>query len=59
MNSSDSEEGDELVQLGPKFMASIHHDGQIAYRQRDMAPRAFVVEHKRPRARRPVPSPPS
>ena len=59
MNYTDTEEGNELVQLGPKFMASIHHDGQIAYRQRDKAPRAFIVEHKRPRARRPMPSAPS
>ena len=59
MNSSDLDKGDEQVQLGPKFLASIHHDGQLAYRQKDRSPRAFVVEHKRPRGRRAAIIPPA
>ena len=48
MNSSDIKDADERALLGPKFMASIHHDGQLSYRQRERHPRAFLVERKRP-----------
>ena len=48
----DSDSDSEMM-LGPTFLATArHYDGQLAYRKRDKETKPFVVEVKRPKARR-------